>query len=112
MNADYYITGYVYFIQAGADRAVKVGRTVELEKRFFALQTSNRRKLRLIGATELRKSGCFGELNRVKYGHITRQKDVEIHQRFAQDRIHGDWFKLTTGLAAFISGVSNIDAVA
>ena len=112
MGADYYITGYVYFVQAGEDPAVKIGSTMELEQRLLALQTSNHRRLRLIGAIDLRKSGYPENLNRVKFGQIAREKEAEIQKRFAADRIHGDWFKLSTGLAKYIAEVSNVEAAA
>lgn len=63
--ADYYITGYVYFVQAGEHPAVKIGHTIELlEKRLLALQTGNHQQLRLIGAIDLRKTGALETLNR------------------------------------------------
>jgi hypothetical protein len=112
VGVDYYITGYVYFVQAGDDQAVKIGSTVELDKRLLALQTSNHRRLRLIGAIDLRKSGFPENLNRVEFGKIAREREAEIQERFAGDRIHGDWFKLSTSLASFIAEVSNVEAAA
>ena len=109
MSDNYYVSGYVYFIQAGDELAVKIGSTVELEKRLLALQTSNHLRLRLIGAIDLRKLGVQENLNRVEFGQLARTREAEIHKQFASDRIHGDWFKLTSELVKFIEDASNIE---
>jgi hypothetical protein len=106
---EYYITGYVYFIQAGDDPVVKIGTTIEpLEKRLFALQTANHKKLKLIGAIDLRKLHEAEYPNRIEFSQRARCKEAEIHTQFLDQRIQGEWFNLTDDLLNFIQKNSNV----
>jgi hypothetical protein len=109
---EYYITGYVYFIQAGDDPVVKIGTTIEpLEKRLFALQTANHKKLKLIGAIDLRKLAEMEHANRIEFSQRARCKEAEIHTQFMAQRIQGEWFTLTDDLLTFIRNNSNVGSV-
>jgi hypothetical protein len=104
-----YITGYVYFIQAGEDLVVKIGSTIApLEKRLQALQTANHKKLKILGAIDLKKSNGYDDLNRIDFSVIAKQREAEIQSMFAENRIQGEWFDLTDELSSFIGEFSNI----
>jgi hypothetical protein len=108
---DHYITGYVYFVQAGDHSAVKIGHTIEpLGKRLLALQTGNHQKLRLIGAIDLGKTEALESLNRIEFSKLARKKEAEIHALFSKERIQGEWFNLSNELVLFIAEVSNVQA--
>lgn len=105
-----YITGYVYFVQAGDDLAVKIGTTIEpLATRILQLQTANHRKLKLIGAIDLRKSTGLNTLSRTEFSTLAKRKEAEIQIIFSNERIHGEWFNMTNDLVSFIEQVSNVD---
>lgn len=105
-----YDTGYIYFIRAGDDLAIKIGNTIlPLEERMLQLQTANHRKLVLLGAIDLRKLIPEQVLNRVEYSLMARRKEAEIQAKFADTRIHGEWFNLTPELVLYISQVTNIN---
>ena len=106
---EHYDTGYIYFIRAGDDLAIKIGNTIApLKERMLQLQTANHRKLALLGAIDLRKLNPDQVLNRVQYSLIARKKEAEIQAKFADARIHGEWFNLTPELVLYISQVTNI----
>ena len=106
----YYVTGYVYFVQAGDDLAIKIGTTIEpLAIRILQLQTANHRKLKLIGAIDLRKSTGLNTLGRVEFSLLAKRKEAEIQAKFSDTRIHGEWFNMTNDLVSYIEQVSNVD---
>lgn len=74
---------YIYFIRAGD--MVKIGVSVDPSKRFEALQT-----------------GCpiKCELVHIEYGGIERE--AHHHQRFAELREHGEWFRYEDALRTFL----------
>lgn len=65
---------YVYFIQSGAGE-IKIGKAIDVRKRLSGLQTSHPHPLTVLAVT-------------------TGGKPVELgyHARFAQHRLHGEWF--------------------
>jgi hypothetical protein len=76
------LSGYVYFISDG--ERVKIGRSVNIESRLNALQTSTAVPLKLLAA--------------IPGGGRER----ELHRRFAHLRIRGEWFRLGDDLRQFI----------
>ncbi|MEB0228586.1 GIY-YIG nuclease family protein [Pseudomonas sp. 10S4] len=107
---EYYVTGYVYFIQAGDDLAIKIGSKIEpLAKRILKLQTANHLKLRLVGAIDLRKLTGLDTLGRVEFSILAKRKEAEIQARFSGARIHGEWFNITNDLVNYIEQVSNVN---
>jgi hypothetical protein len=76
----------VYFIQCGESGPIKIGNTkVAIEDRIYQIQVN-----------------CPFELNllRVLNGNYT---ESEIHMRFEEDRIRGEWFKPSQKLISFIN---------
>lgn len=107
---EHYETGYIYFVRAGNDLAIKIGNTIApLEERILQLQTANHRKLVLLGAIDLRKLNPDQVLNRVEYSLMARRKEAEIQAKFADTRIHGEWFTLTPELLLYISKITNVN---
>lgn len=77
---------YIYFIRAGD--LVKIGVSVDPDKRFEALQT-----------------GCPAkcELVHIEYGGVERER--HHHARFAEQRQRGEWFRYEGGLRAFLEAM-------
>ncbi|MFC4701594.1 GIY-YIG nuclease family protein [Glaciecola siphonariae] len=108
MGSDYYLTGYVYFIQAGEESAVKIGSTIEhVEKRRLALQTSNHHDLKVIGLIDIRKESGKNELDRIQYSALARKRETQIQSHFEKDKIRGEWFNLSKELRDYIFKHSN-----
>lgn len=82
---------YVYFIQDGRKGAVKIGMTVDPEKRLRDLQTGNPRTLRI-------RHVIPGD----------RSTEKALHARFEPARIRGEWFgrEYLPIILAFASGIS------
>lgn len=107
---EYYTTGYVYFLQAGDDPYIKIGTTIEpLAKRILQLQTANHRKLKLIGAIDLRKSSGLNSLGRLEFSVLAKRKEAEIQAMFSNSCVHGEWFDMTDDLLSYIKQASNVD---
>ena len=105
---EHHDTGYVYFILAGEDPAVKIGSTVDaLEERILAIQTSNHRMLQLLGAIDIRKESGIENLNRTEYAKMAMDREIAIHALFSNDLIRGEWYVLTGRLMDYISIYSN-----
>lgn len=83
------MTSYVYFVRAGSDGPVKIGHTVDVEKRISGLQTGCPQKLELLGVIECEHA---------------RSREAELHERFASLRIErSEWFRWSPGIADVIS---------
>lgn len=80
-------TGHIYFVAAGD--AIKIGFTRELKSRIASLQTSAVESLKLLGTIE---------------GTLFEER--KLHERFAQHRVRGEWFKSSPDLLAFIERVA------
>jgi hypothetical protein len=74
---------YIYFIQQGA--LVKIGRTVDVNKRLKTLQTGNSRGFNVLAAVP---------------AHAVIES--AIHARFKHLHEQGEWFRLDADLSAFI----------
>jgi hypothetical protein len=75
----------VYFIQAGDSGLVKIGCAQDPKKRLACLQLHNHEKLRLL---------------RVMRG--MREVEADLHHRFHEYRVRGEWFRLEGGLAEYV----------
>lgn len=79
---------FVYFIQAGEDGPIKIGRTNDVPGRLAGLQVGNHVPLRLLVATE-------------------RAAESDLHALFEPYHIRGEWFspcvELLDVIAAFRS---------
>lgn len=78
---------HVYFIQEGAHGPIKIGFSVDPRARLAALQTCNPRELRLIG---LRPG--------------SKEDERALHDRFAAQRVRGEWFYPGEELLAVAKG--------
>lgn len=67
--------GFVYVIQAVGTGMVKIGYTTDVAKRLASLQTGSAHELVLVD----------------QWGG-TEAKERELHERFAEHRIRGEWF--------------------
>lgn len=67
-------TCYVYFIRSGAGE-IKIGQAIDVQKRLAGLQTSHPHQLTLLATTDGGKPA-----------------ERAYHARFAEHRLHGEWF--------------------
>ncbi len=70
--------GYVYLIQSN-DGFIKIGRTINIKKRFKTLSVHLPYKIRLLGIIETNDYIGLEE---------------ELHCKYAEKRVNGEWFKL------------------
>lgn len=78
----------VYFIQSGDH--IKIGITSgPIQKRLKALSTAHHQDLVLLAVVE----------------DQTGRMEMELHQRFASDRVRGEWFKASADLLAYIESI-------
>lgn len=73
-----------YFIQAGDRGPIKIGKSTAPDRRLTDLQGACPYRLRLL---------CT----------LGRDMEAELHRRFDNDRLHGEWFEPTNKLLAFIA---------
>jgi hypothetical protein len=79
----------VYFIQIGDSGPIKIGVSVDVQKRLQQLQTASPYQLRLLAKL------LGGE-----------SKEAELHRRFAAFKMQGEWFSPSQELQDFIHGLS------
>jgi hypothetical protein len=77
--------GHLYFIQSIQGGPIKIGRTLDIDKRIGQLQTSSPEQLVLVGFI-------------LNEGH----KESELHYKFRQFRLHGEWFEPVAELIEYI----------
>lgn len=82
----------IYFIQAGHDGPIKIGKAVDPEKRLQTLQTGTHEMLRLLAVIP-------GD----------RDRETEIHRRLLAHRYRGEWFAPTAEVLAYISGLRAVE---
>ena len=80
---------YVYFFQAGNEGPIKIGYSLEPEKRLENLQGAVWCKLRSIGF--------------VTTGSMGKELEKALHSKFNHLRIRGEWFWPTIELTDFIT---------
>lgn len=78
-------TGWVYFIRA--DERVKIGYAKNYKSRIRELQTGCPHKLVLLAAVEAKPA-----------------VERELHQKFAAQRVQGEWFHLDGDLSKYLDG--------
>lgn len=78
----------VYFIQSGAAGAIKIGKAFSPGVRLAELQTACPSTLRLLGSIP---------------GDVLDER--ELHARFSDDRVRGEWFAPSAKLLSFIEEV-------
>ncbi len=77
----------LYFIQSGTGGPIKIGYTKQLATRLKAIHMMNAGSVRFLGALS---------------GNRTDEK--RLHQKYASDRLHGEWFRLSPDLLLFLCG--------
>lgn len=77
----------LYFIQSGTGGPVKIGYTKQLATRLKAIHTMNGGSVRFLGAL----SG-------------SRKDEKRFHEKYAADRLHGEWFRLSREILLFLCG--------
>jgi hypothetical protein len=86
--------GWVYFIACKETRRCKIGFTTgDPEKRMRSLQT-----------------GAAGELRFIAKQPGTVELERKLHQRFASQRLHGEWFEMNEEIFDYICAVVWITA--
>lgn len=81
--------GYVYFVQQGESGPIKIGYSINPDRRIPELQTGSAWRLNLIGIHE--------GSQRVESG---------LHKRFSGYRMHGEWFMPCSELVEVATGVA------
>jgi hypothetical protein len=83
---------YVYFILDELNNAVKIGTTIDIKKRLSAIQCGQSQKLKLLKLVE-----------------GTYELELELHEKFVDFRISGEWFKAHKTLIAYISKLKQVE---
>jgi hypothetical protein len=81
--------GWVYFIRSG--KAIKIGFTTDLDQRVRRLQTASSAPLELLGTV----AG-------------TLEDEQNLHRRFANLQLRGEWFRGHSSLMAYIREATEI----
>ncbi|MET4184936.1 hypothetical protein ABIB94_007065 [Bradyrhizobium sp. JR7.2] len=82
------MTSFVYFIQVGVDGPIKIGISDDPTERMGSLQCGCPWRLRIIGAAP----GAF-------------ENEEDLHKRFADIRMEGEWFHPSKALLAEIAHI-------
>ncbi|MCP4336644.1 MAG: hypothetical protein GY679_02205 [Mycoplasma sp.] len=82
--------GVVYFIGNQEEGNVKIGFSTDVNRRIKELQTSSPSKLKILKTFP---------------GDISKER--ELHERFKEYRIKGEWFELVGNLKCFIEELQN-----
>lgn len=77
----------LYFIQSGTGGPVKIGYTKQLATRLKAIHKLNGGSVRFLGAL----AG-------------TRDDEKRFHEKYGNDRLHGEWFRLSPEILLFLCG--------
>lgn len=72
-----------YFIRSEAGGPIKIGKAVNVQKRLSSLQTSHSQKLYVLAEIEV-------------------DRESELHERFAELRTKGEWFRAEKPLLDFL----------
>jgi predicted ATPase len=87
------VTGRIYFIATDALDAVKIGHTLgPVSERYRVLQTACPLQLKILVSTD---------------GSVRDERD--LHARFADLRIRGEWFRREGGLQRLLAQLVGID---
>jgi hypothetical protein len=88
----HYDTAWTYFVGSREQEVVKIGVTTRLKSRMSALRNSSPIPIKLFAV-------AFG----------SSDIELHLHDRFAKDRLHGEWFRLTDEISDCIDAVKNQD---
>lgn len=81
---------YVYFI--AAPERVKIGFATNPWKRFSKIQSDSPERLEIVGLEE-------GD----------KVREIELHIKFAADRVHGEWFNRSQQIADYVAELPTIE---
>lgn len=81
-------SSFIYFIQSGKDGPIKIGTTNNVESRLGDIRVLNPQKIKLLKSIK-----------------GTQKYEKEIHRKFKNDRIKGEWFRLSSDLIEFINSL-------
>lgn len=84
---------YVYFIRAGVDGPIKIGRANDMAKRVAMLQSGNHLRLTVLATVQL-ECAVAGE--------------ARYHRQFAEHRFRGEWFAPHPDLLAEIERLKDL----
>jgi len=84
---------FVYFILDEHHKAVKIGYSVDPERRLLHIKASNLNNLKLLGSVKIRNG--FGQ-------SAVGAWEKKLHVLFEKYCIYKEWFKYTGGLKSFI----------
>lgn len=87
-------TSYVYFARAGEDGLVKIGHAKDVRSRLSSMQTGCPIPLTLLGVLP---GG--------------REREAELHARFADLRVRGEWFRAEGALAELLTRLDPVPKV-
>jgi hypothetical protein len=89
LDADVRIPTELYFIECQcAERHIKIGISSNIHSRLVNMRAS-----------------CPYELTLLKAVDGGAHLEIELHQRFAADRVRGEWFRRTPDLLAYIESL-------
>lgn len=74
---------HTYFLECESTSNIKIGRSVDPKKRFKALSTSSPTVIRILGVIE-------------------KDVETELHRKFKESRLQGEWFGSTPELLEYI----------
>ena len=78
-------SNYIYFLYAPSENLIKIGRTKNLKRRLRILELENATKVKV----------------ELSFNHQPELEQM-LHEYFAQDRQHGEWFKYSESIKFFI----------
>lgn len=78
---------WVYFIQDGRNKAIKIGRSIDPLGRLSSLKTANPNELRIVGLIPTLDAA---------------QTEKELHKKFARGRWSGEWFAPDEDLVLYL----------
>lgn len=78
--------GYVYFIQAEDSGLIKIGRAADPIRRLAAMQTGSAEPLRILRTIRAADDKAL---------------ERDMHRRFSNCRVRGEWFHPSSALATF-----------
>ncbi len=85
---------YVYFLQSGLDKRIKIGKANNVEQRVKSINGMNPHEVVLLASIECQS------------GRKARQLEMRLHERFREYQTNGEWFEPTADLLAFIDGIT------
>ena len=89
-----HVTGYVYFLEAPKSKLIKIGYGSDVKRRVMRLQTGSPERLCILGVLP-----SMDPINLERH----------LHRKFADLRVHGEWFKRSPGLTRLLNTLLPVD---